>query len=99
MSEVRRTADSDRKRIGAKPARNQEHRRETGAHGVVGDGMSGNAHSVIKETCLGAGKSRAGVRVPVVAAKRVMTVEPRGTGRWKRERNTIATQTAGSANG
>ncbi len=27
--------------------------------------MSGNAHSVIKETCPGAGRSRAGVRVPL----------------------------------
>ena len=68
-----------------------------GAHGVAGDGMSGNACSVIKETCPGAGRSRAGVRVPVVAMKRVTTVEPRGAGRWKREGNTIAIQTAGSA--
>jgi hypothetical protein len=54
-----------------------------GAHGVVGDGMSGNARSLIKETCPGARGSGAGVRVPVVAMKRVTTVEPRGAGRWK----------------
>jgi hypothetical protein len=71
----------------------------TGAHGVVGDGMSGNAPSVIKETCPGAGRSRAGVSVPVVAKQRVTTVEPRGTGKWKREGNTKAIETAGSANG
>ena len=41
--------------------------------------------------------SRAGVRVPVVAMKRVTTVEPRGAGRWKREGNTTANQPAGSA--
>jgi hypothetical protein len=70
-----------------------------GAHGVVGDGMSGNARSLIKETCSGAQRSRTGVRVPVVAMKRLIPVEPRGAGKWKRERNTNAIQTAGSASG
>ena len=44
-----------------KPARSKEHCRETGAHGLVGDGMSGNAHSAIKETVRvleGAGRSQ-----------------------------------------
>ena len=45
---------------------------------MAGDGMSGSASPVIKETCSGAGRSRAGVRVPVVAMKRVMIVKPRG---------------------
>ena len=68
-SEVRRTAGSDKSEAVAKPARNKKYGRKTGAHGVVGDGMSGNARSVIKETCPGAGRSRAGVRVPVVASE------------------------------
>src|SRR5947207_1349759 len=99
LSEIRRTADSETKRVGAKPARNKKYRRKTGAHGVVGDGMSGNARSVIKDTCLGAGRSRAGVRAPIVAMKRVTTVEPRGVGKWKREGHIPATEPAGSARG
>src|SRR3972149_5071946 len=71
----------------------------TGAHGVGGDGMSGSARSVIKDTCPGAGRSRAGVRAPIVATKRVTTVEPRGVGRWKHEKHTPATKTAASAYG
>lgn len=58
MSEIRSTADSWESESEAKPARSKEHCRETGAHGVVGDGMSGNARSVIKETCPGAGKEQ-----------------------------------------
>ena len=38
-----------------------------------------------------------GDRVPVVAKKRVTPVEPRGAGRWKRERTQPQEQTAGSA--
>ncbi len=61
--------------------------------------MSGSAWTVIKDTCPGAGRSRAGVRVPIVAIKRITIVEPRGIGRWKHERNTLATRTAASAYG
>lgn len=68
---------------GAKSARSQEHCRKAEAHVVVGDGMSGSVHGITKETC--AGGSGAGVRVPVVAMKRLITAEPRGAGRWKRE--------------
>jgi hypothetical protein len=62
---------------------------------VIGDGMSGRARGVTKETC--SGGSGAGVRVPIVAGKRLITVEPRGAGKWKRERQTKANTTAGSA--
>lgn len=39
--EVRRTTDSPQGESGAKPARSTKYRRKTGAHGVIGDGMSG----------------------------------------------------------
>jgi hypothetical protein len=48
---------------------------------------------------LGSLKEPAGVRVPIIAMKRLITVEPRGIGKWKRERHTIANQTARSATG
>ena len=64
---------------------------------MAGDGMSGSASSVIKETCPGG--SGAGVRVPVVAKKRLIPVEPRGAGRWKRAGHTTAIETADSATG
>ena len=81
----------------AKPAWSKKYGRKTGTHGVVGDGMSGSACSVNQGDLSCARKSRAGVRVPVVAMKRLTTVEPRGAGKWKREGNTTANQTAGSA--
>ena len=52
---------------------------------MIGDGMVGRMRTGIRETCSGAGRSRTGVRVLTVAVKRVMTVERRGTGRWKHE--------------
>jgi hypothetical protein len=76
---------------------------------MVGDGTVGKPDAVSRDTVQGRTAfmlkpmsrrtARHGVRAFIVARKRVMTVEPRGTGRWKRERNTIAIQTAGSANG
>ena len=44
-------------------------------------------------------RSRTGVRVPIVAMKRLIPVEPRGTGKWKREEHIRATKPAGSASG
>jgi len=43
MNEIRRTADSGKSESEAKPARSKKHGRRAGAHGVVGDGMSGSA--------------------------------------------------------
>ena len=42
-------------------------------------------------------RSGAGDRVLIVAMKRVMTVERRGIGKWRREGDTNAIQPAGSA--
>ena len=61
--------------------------------------MAGRACSVTKETCPGARKSRTGVRIPIVATKRLIPVEPRGVGKWNREEHTVANETAGSASG
>jgi hypothetical protein len=84
MSEIRRTADSCRSESEAKPARSKKHSRKAGAHGVVGDGMSGSSgRSEPGRPALESEKSRAGVRVPVVAKKRLIIVEPRGAGKWK----------------
>ena len=84
MSEIRRAADSCKSESEAKPARSKKHRRKAGAHGVIGDGMFGSSgKSEPGRPALVLEKSRAGVRVPVVAKKRLITVEPRGAGKWK----------------
>ena len=82
----------------AKPLRDKKHWRSRGAWG-------GWRRNVWKCTVRDRGglswavRSGAGVRVPVVAGKRPIPVEPRGAGRWRREGNTRAIETAGSAAG
>jgi hypothetical protein len=84
MSEIRRTADSPKGESEAKPVRNKKNSRQTGAHQVVGDRMFGSSgQSEPGRPALVLEKSGAGVRVPVVAVKRLITVEPRGAGKWK----------------
>ena len=46
MCEVRRTADSDQKRVGGQACPEQRSIAGAGAHGVGGDGMSRNACSM-----------------------------------------------------
>src|SRR5213075_189285 len=59
--------------------------------------MAGRACSVTKETCPGARKSRTGVRIPIVATKRLIPVEPRGVGKWNREEHTVSFATVCSS--
>ena len=99
MSEIRRTADSPKGKSEAKPDLSKKNSRE-GAHQVIGDRMSGSSgKSEPGRPVLVLEKSGAGVRVPVVATKRVMTVEPRDAGKWKREGTNSRKQTGGSGRG
>jgi len=83
-SEIRRTADSWESESEAKPARSKKDSRNAGAHGVVGDGMFGSSGKREPgRPALVPVKSRAGVRVLVVAKKRLIPVERRGAGKWK----------------
>jgi hypothetical protein len=98
MCEVRRTADSRQGESGAKPGAEQS----IAATGASFSGWRRNVrkHKLVNQGYLsGCRRSRAGVRVLIVAMKRVMTVERRRAGRWKREGKTTANQTAGSASG
>ena len=98
MYEVRRTADSRKGESGAKPEAEQS----IAAPGALFSGWRRNVrkHDMVNQGYLSrCERSWAGVRVLIVAMKRVMTVEPRRAGRWTREGNTTANQTAGSASG
>jgi hypothetical protein len=77
-------------------------------HGVVGDRMVGSWSDMNQGSRTGEGTAfmvcgrpeelcPGGDRASVVAKKRVMPVEPREAGRWKRERQNGGTTTLGSA--
>src|SRR6266699_7283103 len=98
LSEIRRPADSETKRVGGQARPEQEVSPEDGG------AWGGWRRNVWKCTLGNQGylpwcwkEQGAGVRVPIVAMKRVTTVEPRGAGRWKHDRNTTARTTAASA--
>lgn len=81
MNEVRKTADSEPKRIGGEACPEHEALPEQGRIGwLETECLEVHVHESRRPASEPEG-SGAGVRAPVVAMKRVMTVEPRGAGR------------------
>ena len=81
MYEVRKTADSDAKRVGGEACLEDEVLPERGRIGWLETECSEVPVHQSRRPASEPEGSGAGVRALVVAVKRVMTVEPRGAGR------------------
>lgn len=81
MNEVRRSVDSPKSESMAKPTWSKKHCRDTGRMGwLETEWLKAFGHEP-RRPVLVLNRSKTGVRVPVVAEKRLITVEPRGAGK------------------